>query len=161
VVQGVDAIEAFANPVLGSKSPKEFWGKRWNRHVNGLLRRVCFAPLASLAGPTVAAIGTFATSAAFHEFQFAATFGREYALGRASRYFALNVGLCVGQTALEKLVLRRSLALQGALALVPRVLKVATNILIMAPFGHMFVDIWIDHGMLVTIGRLAPAVRCA
>lgn len=160
VAQGVDSLQAFSNPVFGATSPKDFWGKRWNRQVNALLRRSVFQPLAGVAGATAAALGTFAASAAFHEFQFRITFGSEYALGGACRFFACNVGLCVAQTALEKLVLRRSLALQGALALVPRTLKVAANILAMAPFGHLFVDLWIRHGMLDTISRMVPTVRC-
>mmetsp|Transcript_8012 Transcript_8012/g.23489 ORF Transcript_8012/g.23489 Transcript_8012/m.23489 type:complete len:389 (-) Transcript_8012:134-1300(-) len=161
LVQGVDVTDSFNNPVFGAKSPKEFWGKRWNKQVNALLRRVCFLPLAPRVGLTAAALATFATSAAFHEYQFALTF-RQYTPGAVGLFFVINGALCVGQTVVEKLTGRYCPNVRvGYAALVPEALKVLMNILVLTPFGHLFMHIWLQHGMIETISRIVPTLDCA
>jgi hypothetical protein len=123
--------------------------------VNALLRRACFKPLAKLIGSAGAAIATFGCSAAFHEYQFALTFGRAYRPGRACVFFATMAALCFAQSMCEKVPALNQLA-----ASLPRPVAIACNMALMSPFGHLFVDIWLQHGMIATIGRMAPTVKC-
>jgi len=160
LAQGVDVTAAFANPVFGSRSPREFWGKRWNRQVNALLRRVCFSPLKARIGGAAAALATFACSAAFHEYQFALSLPG-YALGRASVFFACMGGLTFAQALLEKFLSRYLPGARTAYSLCPTIIQVAVNMTLIGPFGHLFVEIWRDHGMLDTIARMVPTVPCA
>jgi len=156
LAQGVDVGEAFLNPILRSCSPKELWGKRWNLQVNALLRRTAFKPLARFIGPAAAAIATFGVSAIFHEYQFALTFGPAYKVGRVSRFFGSMAGLCLVQTVCERVG-----ALRSAARALPETLQAVLNVSGLAPFAHLFMLIWVDHGMFATVARMVPTMNCA
>ena len=56
------------NPLLKSTSPTEFWGKRWNLIIHGLLKRGIFKPtLSHTSSKLVAVVVTFFVSGALHE----------------------------------------------------------------------------------------------
>lgn len=125
--------------------------------VNALLRRACFKPLASVAGPAAAALLTFGVSALFHEYQFALTFqGGGYRLGRVSAFFGAMASLCLAQTACERVPALRALA-----RALPEPVQIGLNICTLAPFGHWFVLIWVEHGFMDTIARMVPTLSCA
>lgn len=124
--------------------------------MNGLLRRACFKPLARLLGPAPAAIATFGVSALFHEYQFALTFqGSNYRLGRVSAFFGAMASLCLAQSLCERAPPLR--ALSRAL---PSFIQIGLNVCSLAPFGHWFVWIWVEHGFIATIARMAPTLTC-
>lgn len=70
---GMELEPASDEPYL-SASLQEFWGRRWNRTVNGILREAVFQPVKSaLGGEAAAAVGVlaaFAVSGLMHELLF-------------------------------------------------------------------------------------------
>lgn len=159
LAQGLDVLEVFRNPVFGSVSPKEFWGRRWNRQVNGMLRRVAFQPLLALAGAPAAALVTFAVSAAFHEYQFALAM-QSYSVGRVSLFFVTQGMLTAAETFATS-ALRRAPALESAVRRVPVWGKNFLTILSMTPFAPLFIDIWAEQGMFDMIARTTFSFQCA
>jgi len=65
-VHNIDVINAMNN-VLATKSPSDFWGKRWNMVVHGCLKRGVFKPFRSIFPTEIALMATFVASALFHE----------------------------------------------------------------------------------------------
>lgn len=123
--------------------------------MNSLLRRTCFKPFRRLLGATGAALGTFTVSALFHEYQFAVTFGAQYARGQACWFFGAMAALCTVQSFCE-----RSAPLNRLAVATPHALAVLSNLLIMSPFGHLFYDIWARYGMMDTMARMVPTLTC-
>jgi hypothetical protein len=82
----------------------EFWGRRWNRIVPGMLREVIFFPVARWAGPRVALFAVFVYSGFYHEmFSFLAGSG----YGRPALYFLLQyLGVAVENTRPARRVLQ-------------------------------------------------------
>lgn len=68
-VQGFAPIGHFDDPFRKTKSPRDFWGKRWNLQVTTTLKRIVFVPLRKIGAPaTIAAPVTFVSSGFFHEY---------------------------------------------------------------------------------------------
>jgi len=65
-VRGLDYDDPFDNP-LASRTPGEFWGRRWNTWVNHLLYRYIFVPMRGRHHPVRGTLAAFAFSGAFHE----------------------------------------------------------------------------------------------
>lgn len=63
---GLDYDDPFDNP-LASRTPGEFWGRRWNTWVNHLLYRYIFVPMRGRHHPIRGTLAAFAFSGAFHE----------------------------------------------------------------------------------------------
>ena len=61
------AVEKLWDCPLAATSLGDFWGRRWNRIVSGLLREVVFAPVARLAGARAALLAVFLYSGMYHE----------------------------------------------------------------------------------------------
>lgn len=93
---GVLLGENFASPYL-ARSPQEFWARRWNRWVHGLLLRYVFKPLRGRPGLGIACC--FAVSGAAHEYLVYATLGRFH--GGMLVFFALSGGAVWAQRALR------------------------------------------------------------
>ena len=70
------AVEKFWDCPIASTSLGDFWGRRWNRIVSGMLREVVFFPLSRRAGSKVALLAVFLYSGLYHEvFSFVARSG--------------------------------------------------------------------------------------
>jgi alginate O-acetyltransferase complex protein AlgI len=78
--------KAFHNP-LAATSVRDFWGRRWNRLMSGMLRELLFRPLARRAGVVAAAAAVFLYSGVVHEFV-SLLAGRGY--GGPTLYFVLQ-----------------------------------------------------------------------
>mmetsp|Transcript_26879 Transcript_26879/g.54870 ORF Transcript_26879/g.54870 Transcript_26879/m.54870 type:complete len:170 (-) Transcript_26879:165-674(-) len=55
------------NPLLESTSPSDFWGRRWNLMVHGVLKRGMYKPIRQYSSSTIASIATFTASGILHE----------------------------------------------------------------------------------------------
>jgi hypothetical protein len=55
------------NPLFESTSPSDFWGRRWNLLVHGVLKGGVFKPVRKYYSKTVAVVAVFLASGAFHE----------------------------------------------------------------------------------------------
>jgi alginate O-acetyltransferase complex protein AlgI len=64
---GFPVEKAWVNP-LAATSLRDFWGRRWNRIMSGLLRDLLFVPLARRVGVLGASAIAFAYSGVLHEF---------------------------------------------------------------------------------------------
>lgn len=63
-------LENFSDsPLTQSTSPSDFWGRRWDRPVQGTLRRGCYLPLLNAGySQSTAALVTFVVSGFIHEY---------------------------------------------------------------------------------------------
>ncbi len=64
---GVRASEAFDAPLL-ARSPREFWGERWNLFVTRWAFRNVFIPFGGRRSPAPATLGVFVISGLMHEY---------------------------------------------------------------------------------------------
>jgi len=71
---GIKVNDVMKNPLFESTSPSEFWGKRWNILVNGVLKRGVFKPVRQYCSKPIAALATFVASGLFHEWILTAVF---------------------------------------------------------------------------------------
>jgi hypothetical protein len=55
------------NPVFASRSPSDFWGRRWNLLVHNALKNGVFKPAHRYVSKTAAVAATFLVSGIFHE----------------------------------------------------------------------------------------------
>jgi len=75
LVLGFKAKVSMDNPILSSTSPSQFWGKKWNTLIHGVLKRGVFKPVMKhFPSKAVAAIATFVASGIFHEWIIVAVF---------------------------------------------------------------------------------------
>src|SRR5262249_54561721 len=61
------AVEKVMDCPIAATSLGDFWGRRWNRIVSGMLREVVFFPMARWAGSRVALFAVFLYSGLYHE----------------------------------------------------------------------------------------------
>jgi len=64
---GFPVEKAWVNP-LAATSVRDFWGRRWNRIMSGLMRDLLFAPLSRRVGVFGASLAVFLYSGVLHEF---------------------------------------------------------------------------------------------
>lgn len=65
-LRGLDFDDPFDNPLV-VRSPREFWGRRWNTWVNHMLYRYVFVPSGGWRRPVRGTLAAFAVSGALHE----------------------------------------------------------------------------------------------
>jgi len=66
--KGYKTTRAFNNPLWGSKSPTDFWGRRWNTMIHKILKGGVFLPSRKYFPAPIAAFITFMMSGALHVF---------------------------------------------------------------------------------------------
>lgn len=81
------AVEKVWDCPIAATSLGDFWGRRWNRIVSGMLREVVFFPLARRAGPRVALLAVFLYSGLYHE---ALSFAARSGYGGPTLYFLVQ-----------------------------------------------------------------------
>jgi Membrane bound O-acyl transferase family len=64
---GFPVEKAWVNPIAAS-SLRDFWGRRWNRIMSGLMRDLLFIPLSRKIGVVGATLAVFLYSGVVHEF---------------------------------------------------------------------------------------------
>lgn len=93
MLPGVWVDETFDSPAL-SRSPRDFWSRRWNRLFQSAAQRHIFRPLLRRRGPLVAIVAVFVFSAVLHEYLIIASVGAT--TGAMSAFFGLH---CLGTLA--------------------------------------------------------------
>jgi len=66
-VYGMKVQRNMNNPLLESTSPSDFWGRRWNLMVHGVLKRGMYKPIRRYSSSTITSIATFMASGILHE----------------------------------------------------------------------------------------------
>jgi hypothetical protein len=68
VITGFKCETVMENPLMQSKSLTELWSKKWNKLVEGVLKRGVYVPMRkSGLSKFSASLGTFLVSGLFHE----------------------------------------------------------------------------------------------
>ena len=83
---GFPVEKPFVNPAAAT-SLRDFWGRRWNRIMSGMLRDLLFTPLARHVGVVAATAAVFVYSGVLHEFVSVLARG---GYGRPTLYFLIQ-----------------------------------------------------------------------
>ena len=151
-LDGKEPIVSFFDPITKSTSPQDLWGRRWNLHVNTVLKPAFYKPLVKAGAPKAAAsVATFAASALYHEVTFAVAFP-SYTLGRSTLFFVLHGAICAAQFLFD--------AAGAPFAKLPSRVKNLGTLCLLGPTAFLFVDIWRDDGMFESMGALTWVLRC-
>jgi hypothetical protein len=141
MLAGVHVEEIFDAPPL-ARSPRDFWGKRWNLFVHQFAARFLFIPLGGRHHPIRATLGVFACSGAMHEYFVLATTGGVGAhtghTGWMMAFFILQGLAVVAEMIMRRRSRRARLPRAAAIAL-HVVWLTATGPLFFAPLGDIFV----------------------
>jgi len=149
LAQGFQPLATFDNPIFTCRSPRDFWGKKWNIQVTATFKRIVFVPLRKLHTPPVlAALVTFLFSGLFHEYQFVVSM-RTYKLGTIGGFFALQGLIAAGDA-----VVSRS-PLQPFLLSLPAPLKPFLVMVAFSPTIPLFSSVWLDESMFDLMARIS------
>lgn len=67
VVTRCQTKQIMRNPLFGSQSPSDFWSRRWNLLIQGVLKGGVFKPTRKYFGKAAGVCATFIASGLFHE----------------------------------------------------------------------------------------------
>ena len=147
---GHSPITLFRSPLLLSTSPQQFWGRRWNLLVHGLVRRTVFVPLKGSGVPaSLASLAAFLSSGIFHEYAWLVAFPG-YAPGTVLTFFILQLPFTLGQALLQRT--RVGAALGRAM---PQVVATAVVSLILLPTAPYFLQPCLEGGLFHDLGRMS------
>jgi len=73
-VKGYRTQPIFHNPLFASRSPSEFWGKRWNLTIHRILKHGAFLPARHFVSTNLAVLWTFVVSGLIHDYAWSLTF---------------------------------------------------------------------------------------
>lgn len=140
------------NPLLESRSPSDFWGRRWNLIVHKALKGGVFKPVRKYYSRSVAVVAVFVASGAFHEWLVNILFAPlEYQLddngsGACSQCFSPTYGGALVfflwqamLVAAERMVGRTEL-IQSLAKNLPLPLRTAMIISLGLPLAHFFAE---------------------
>mmetsp|Transcript_10710 Transcript_10710/g.23235 ORF Transcript_10710/g.23235 Transcript_10710/m.23235 type:complete len:755 (-) Transcript_10710:141-2405(-) len=146
---GILTLDVFDSPMFKSTSVSDFWGRRWNRLVHGVLKRGVYKPVRKHSSRAFAALATFVASGLLHEYVLlllslpsSTTANRfeDYTIyeplyGNQFCFFAWNGMLMV----LEYLFLNWTVTSQLKLS-APPIVKTMLVLLMSLPVAHWFTD---------------------
>jgi hypothetical protein len=74
-LKGYYTSPVFLNPLFTSRSPSEFWGRKWNLIIHKILKHGAYRPARQLfAGPEAAVVLTFVVSGLVHDYTWSLMF---------------------------------------------------------------------------------------
>lgn len=149
---GLKTNISMRNPMLEATSPSDFWGKRWNTLVHGVLKRGVYKPVRTHSSAFMASLAAFVASGLFHEWIVSVmAFKRECAsseqvcyqpqLGSNAAFFLWNAGVI----AIES-ILRRNALVKNVGSFMPRIGITMIIIMTSLPLAHLFADPYIRAG---------------
>lgn len=155
---GINTLEPMRAPLLRSSSVRDFWGRRWNLLIHGLMKRTFFKPFAvssSNAMRTLGSLMAFLMSGLFHEYMWMLVNWHQpdYKGGRVLLFFLLQVVLCTFEASLSRTTLG-----QWA-AHLPAVTKTAFTTVAILPFGPLFFQGLLRSGMMQDAAYRDKAVK--
>lgn len=154
---GYKCATGMNNPLLEATSPSDFWGRRWNLVVQGLLKRGVFKPMYyHSSSKVVAVVATFLVSGIMHEWVIdVSILNLAYtpAFGRTTGFFLWN-GLFV---ILEYLI--GGWRIFGMIKRVfPKPLITFMLVLCVLPIGHWFCDEYRNIGYFYALSSGFPLI---
>lgn len=156
VSTGFKTIVPMDNPLLEATSPSDFWGRRWNVLVHGVLKRGVYKPLRRHGGSSlVASLAAFAASGLFHEWIVHVMSYRRQECSMSSMScdyeppFGSNMAFFVWNAAVIMIenILRSSGVFQKVGCAVPRLVVTFFVVMTSLPVAHWFADPYIRQGL--------------
>ncbi|KAL7571077.1 hypothetical protein ACA910_003790 [Epithemia clementina (nom. ined.)] len=135
------------NPIFGSNSPAEFWGRRWNSLIHTCLKNGVYKPVRKLGGSReMAVLASFVASGLFHEWILPVViFDHDGPVpGTTSLFFVWQAMLI----SLEYTVGHWKIVSNITKSL-PGLVKTGLVILSGAPLGHWFCDGYVNSNFFV------------
>jgi hypothetical protein len=158
ILIGIQTEVVNVHPLVASKSPSDFWGRRWNRLVHSALKGGVYKPVRSMGGSSgLAALAAFAASGLFHEWLLVATFSdSDYTIthGPTMLFFVWQAVLLAGEAAIGHWAIFAFLSKN-----LPTQVRSFLVILLSLPLGHFFLDSYMHsdfmlHGKVFMMGVL-------
>lgn len=152
---GIMTEKVVLNPLFASRSPSDFWGRRWNNLVHSVLKRGVFKPVLKLSSSkTAAVLATFLASGLMHEWVWAILFyvncyQKDAITGKCAECFQPVWGKNMAFFGWNGMVIALETALKGWFlfpwmgATLPKRVKSALVLLTALPVSHLFTGDWI------------------
>jgi len=154
--QGYSTRPIFLNPLFASRSPTEFWTKRWNVMIHQMLKYGAFLPAKKLLNPTISVLVAFVASGLFHDYAWVLDFYHTdyyydtngicqgcYApiFGRLTVFFLFTGLIMLLERPVSKLPFVISLS-----RILPTFAISTMLVLIHVPFSHWYYGDWVKAG---------------
>jgi hypothetical protein len=144
------------HPLVASRSPSDFWGRRWNRLIHSVLKGGVYKPVRSMGGSNgLAALAAFAASGLFHEWLLHVTSVKyENTHGPTMLFFVWQAVLLAGEAAIGHWAIFAFLSKN-----LPTQVRSFLVILLSLPLAHFFLDSYTHsdfflHGKVLMMGVL-------
>ena len=150
---GYQTLPVMLNPLLESRSPLDFWGRRWNLVVHQVLKNGVFKPMRKYCGSTkISVFATFLASGMFHEWLLWAVFmptkGQldpesgecasscyEPKYGRSVIFFLWQAALIAMELSIGRAQIFKHLG-----QILPQPIKAILIVALGSPVGHFFTE---------------------
>jgi len=153
--QGYAAINPFHNPLFASRTPTEFWTRRWNTTIHYSLKYGVFLPVQKFANPKIAVLVTFIVSGLYHDYCWAIHFYHQAhyyddngcndchvpIFGRLTAFFLFTGLVMLLERPVSKLPFVQFLSQN-----LPIFVTSTLLVLIHVPFGHFYYGDWVEAG---------------
>jgi len=143
----VQTVKMVNNPMFTSKSPSDFWGRKWNTHIHSALKGSIFKPARMHFPKAVAVSATFVASGLLHEYVIwilyrDATFTPSY--GKNMIFFGWNGVLILLESIIGRFTIFKYFKWMGKR--LPGPLISVLVVLTALPLAHLFLSDWIAIG---------------
>jgi len=158
LLYGYETLEVVLNPILKSKSPTDFWSKRWNLAVHKGLKNGAYKPVRTFTNSRVLAVlVTFVVSGIIHEYvNLVLFFDREVHFEwKQILFFSWNAILVLLEYALGDFFLFRWIS-EHVPSYIVSTLVVTTAL----PLAHLFLGDWIKGGYFDSVMMAEPLIVC-
>jgi hypothetical protein len=161
LVAGFQTENVVNDPILGSSSPSDFWGNRWNLLIHRGLKQGIYKPVRmATASRNLATIVTFLASGVAHEYVWVVTFYQNSheqekyipTFGKSLLFFGWNGILLV----VEHWVGRERW--HAAVKPMPRLLVSLLVVMFALPVGHLFTGDFRHGGYFESLATTWPIV---
>jgi hypothetical protein len=134
------------NPLLESKSPSDFWGRRWNLLIHRGLKNGVYKPVRQQGGgKPLAVLATFVASGLFHEWLLPSVFfDYPNQHGMTLLFFSWQAGL----VAIEALIGHWTIFNRLSKTL-PGIVRTSLVVIAGIPLGHWFVESYVSSNFFL------------
>ena len=161
LLNGVQPIKPFHEPLTTSTSFKNAWGERWNMVVHSYLKSCVYKPCLRVGIPKLpTAVITFFASGLLHEYMYMLHNAASYEFGKVCMFFVSMGGLMV----LEQYLLAPIVPapLKQAWARLPGIVTgTILALLSCVSFDPLYMASWRKSGMLRAMAGLFVTYRCS
>mmetsp|Transcript_29691 Transcript_29691/g.45530 ORF Transcript_29691/g.45530 Transcript_29691/m.45530 type:complete len:443 (-) Transcript_29691:89-1417(-) len=154
LISGCSTISMNDEPLTKSTSVSDFWGRRWNQLVHGVLKRGIFKPVRNYFPKSIATIVTFVFSGLFHEYVILVTALKNESLssqgtnthydpryGKHMAFFAWN-----GFMMIVEYFLADNFILLWIGNKLPQPIKTMIILMLVIPISHWFTHEYVNSG---------------